>query len=190
MKRVLTILFSLVVISSQAQFNNNFTDNFGNVKLGAGYMQDFPGLGGYGILGEFSVNMSDRLEGAIGIKRMSMQGYPRTNTVQEYTRASTIDFNIFFLPVCTDAHIIRIGAGYSFSSYSIRRSYPLTTTTGIEKQTTWPVQDKKSRSSGVSVITEYEYLIANSKISIGVRAALYKAYDRVSYVGPFVGLRF
>ena len=190
MKRVISIVFLLATITSQAQFNNNFTENFGSVKLGAGYVQDFPGLGGYGIGGEFSVNMTDRFEGAIGVKRMNMQGYPRTNSVEEYTRATTIDFNIFYLPVHTETHIVRVGAGYAFSSYSIRRSYPVVTTSGIEKQTSWPLQDKKSRTAGISVIAEYEYLIANSNISLGIRAALYKAYDRVSYIGPFVRMRF
>lgn len=190
MKRVLSVFLFLAAITSQAQFNNNFTENFGSVKLGAGYVQDFPGLGGYGIMGEFSVNMNDRLEGAIGIKRMAMQGYPRTTTVQEYTRATTIDFNVFYLPVHTEMNIVRVGLGYAFSSYAIRRSYPVTTGSGIEKQTNWPVQDKKSRASGVSLIGEYEYLIPNTNLSVGMRAALYKAYDRVSYIGSFVGLRF
>ena len=90
----------------------------------------------------------------------------------------------------TGAHIIRIGAGYAFSFYTIRRSYPVSAGSEIEKQTSWPLQDKKGKTSGMSIIGEYEYLVNNSNFSIGLRAAWYKAYDRVSYVGPFVGLRF
>ncbi|MFM9908717.1 MAG: hypothetical protein ACKVOW_05195 [Chitinophagaceae bacterium] len=190
MKRVLFVVFLLSTFFAHAQFNNDFNDNFRSVKVAAGYTHDFPGLTGYGVSGEFSLNISDRIEGSIGIKRMSMQGYPRTNIVKEYTRATTIDFNIFYLPMQTETHIIRIGAGYSFSSYAIRRSFPITTDNGIEKQTRWPVQDKKSNTSGANLLAEYEYMIANSNFSVGMRAALYKAYDRVYYIGPFVGVRF
>ncbi len=186
MKRVLFVLLSFIASYSQAQYSEQSI----SLKLGAGYVQDFPGLGGYGITGELNVPMTERLEAAIGVKRMSMQGYPRSKDAQEYTRATTIDFNIFFLPVNTDAHIVRLGGGYAFSFYNIRRSFPVTITNGTEKQTTWPVQDNKGRASGFSLIGEYEYLLENSNISLGLRAALYKAYDRVSYIGPFVGLRF
>ena len=186
MKRVLFFLFSFIASYSQAQYSEHSI----SLKLGAGYVQDFPGLGGYGIIGELSVPMNDRLEAAIGAKRMSMQGYPRSKQVQEYTRATTIDFNIFFLPLNTGSHIIRLGGGYAFSFYNTRRTYPVINTSGPEKQTSWPVQDNKSRTSGLSVIGEYEYLLENSNISLGARVAWYKAYDRVSYIGPFVGLRF
>ena len=186
MKRVLFFLFCFIASYSQAQYSEHSI----SLKLGAGYAQDFPGLGGYGIIGELSVPMNERLEAAIGVKRMSMQGYPRTNDVQEYTRATTIDFNIFFLPINTGAHIVRLGGGYAFSFYNIRRSYPVVTTSGTEKQTNWPVQENKGRASGINIIGEYEYLLENSNISLGLRAAWYKAYDRVSYIGPFVGLRF
>ena len=185
MKRVLFFLFSFIASYSQAQYSEHSI----SLKLGTGYVQDFPGLGGYGIIGELSIPMTEHLEGAIGAKRMSMQGYPRSKEVQEYTHATTIDFNIFYLPLNTGSHIIRLGGGYAFSFYNIRRSYPVITTSGTEKQTNWPVQDNKSRTSGLSVIGEYEYVFENSNISLGLRAAWYKAYDRVSYIGPFVGLR-
>jgi len=186
MKRVLFFLLSFIALNSQAQYSEHSV----SLKLGAGYAQDFPGLGGYGILGELFIPMTDRLEAAIGAKRMNMKGYPRSKDVQEYTLATTIDFNIFYLPVNTESHIVRLGGGYAFSFYNIRRSYPVITTTGTEKQTDWPVRDNKGRSSGISVIGEYEYLLENSNISLGLRAAWYKAYDRVSYIGPFVGIRF
>jgi hypothetical protein len=185
MKRVLFILFLFVASYTQAQFNEN---SF-KLKFGSGYVQDFPGLGGYGITGELSLPMTHWLEGAIGAKWMNMQGYPRTTSVKEHTRTATIDFNLFFLPINTDVHIVRLGAGYSFAFYNIRRSYPVTSHSGTGNQTSWPVQDNKGKTSGVSLIGEYEYLFANSNMSLGLRAAWYKAYDQVSYVGPFVGLR-
>ena len=186
MKRVLFILFVFAASNTQAQYNQNSI----SLKFGSGYVQDFPGLGGYGITGELTVPMTDRLEGGIGGKWMNMQGYPRTASVKEHTRAATIDFNLYFIPINTDAHIVRVGAGYAFSFYNIRRSYPVTTHTGTNNQTSWPVQDVKSKTSGVSLIGEYEYLLASSNLSLGLRAAWYKAYDQVVYVGPFVGLRF
>ena len=189
MKRVLLIICLFISISLQAQFNNRLTENIGSIKLGTGYVQDFPGLGGYGILGELSLHMNDRLEGAIGIKRMSMVGTPRTKTVEEFTKATTIDFTFFYVPLRTESHVVRLGIGYAYSFYSIRRSYPVISGTGSEKQTNWPIQNNKSKTSGVSVIGEYEYLINNSNLSVGMRVALYKAYDRVSYIGPFIGYR-
>jgi hypothetical protein len=186
MKRVLLAVLFFAALSANAQF----TESRGTIKLGTGYVQDFPGLGGYGITGEFSMEMLDRFEGGIGIKRLSMQGFPRTQTVKEYTRATTVDFNLYYLPLRTEAHIVRLGAGYSFSFYQTRRSYPVTVTNGAEKETQWPMQDAKSRTSGLTLLGEYEYLFANSNVSLGARAALYKAYDRVMYVGPFVGVRF
>lgn len=185
MKRVLSVIFLLAALCSQAQFNESTV----TVKLGAGYAQDFPGLGGYGIVGEVSMPMSDRLEGAIGMKRMNMQGYPRTASVKEFTSATSIDFNIYFLPLNTESSKIRMGAGYAFSFFKTRRSYPVTTGNGSEKLTTWPVQDQKGKSSGLSLIGEYEFTPEGSNISFGVRAAWYKAYDRVTYVGPFAAIR-
>ena len=43
-------------------------------------------------------SLNDNLEGAFGIKRLNMSGYPRTTTVNEYTKATTLDFNLYFLP--------------------------------------------------------------------------------------------
>lgn len=102
MKRVLTVFLALVIFSA---VNAQFNESFGSIKLGAGYAKDFPGLSGYGITGEFSMNMSERLEGAVGLKRFNMQGYPRNNQVNEYTRATTIDFNIF-ISLLSPNHIL------------------------------------------------------------------------------------
>lgn len=185
MKRVLSIIFLFVASYSHAQFNESSI----SVKLGAGYMQDFPGLGGYGLTGELGIQMSDRLEGGFGLKRMSMQGYPRTASVKEYTYATSIDFNLYFLAINNETNIVRLGGGYAFSFFNTRRSYPVTTGAGSEKQVTWPVQDQKGKTSGLSIIGEYEYLLPNSNVSLGVRAAWYKAYDRATYVGPFAAIR-
>lgn len=186
MKRVLSILLLLVASFAQAQFNESSL----SVKLGAGYAQDFPGLGGYAVAGELAFPMMERLEGAVGLKRMSMQGHPRTSSVKEYTLATTVDFNVFFLPVNNGSSIVRVGGGYAFAFYNIRRSYPVSSGTGADKVTHWPVQDQKGKSSGLSIIGEYEYLLPESNISLGLRAAWYKAYDRVTYVGPFAAIRF
>lgn len=187
MKRVLFFILVFSVASAQAQFSDDYRGRF---KLGTGYARDFPGVAGIGITGEFSFAMSDNFEGAVGLKRLSMQGYPRTSSVEEYTRATTVDFNIYYLPLHTETSIIRLGAGYALSSYKLRRSYPVSTGTGIDKQTSWPVQDTKGRTGGMSLIAEYEYMFANSNFSLGARAAWYKAYDRATYIGPFAAVRF
>ncbi len=188
MKRVLLaiLLFCSVFANSQSY---SFIDRIGSVKIGAGYAQDFPGVAGHGISGEITFQMAERFEGGIGFKRLSMQGFPRTATVKEFTKANTVDFNIYYLPVITENSILRVGLGYALSSYKIRRSYPVVNTGGIDKLT-YPTKEEKGRTKGGSVMIEYEYFLANSNFSLGARAAWFKAYDRALYIGPFVGFSF
>lgn len=189
MKRVLLfLLFAFPGILS-AQYNESFFSG-SEIKIGAGYAHDFPGLNGLGMNAEFVMPLMDKWEGGFGIKRFSLEGHPRNAGTLEYTRATTIDFNIYFLPIQTESHTIRIGAGYAFSNYSIRRSFPLISGTGPDKATTWPIQDQRSRTSGMSIMAEYEYYLPVSGLSIGLRAGYYKAYDRVTYIGPFAGFKF
>ena len=117
-----------------------------------------------------------------------MNGYPRTATVHEYTKATTLDFNIFFLPFSNQTSILKIGAGYSFSFYKTRRSYPVFEAHGTEKEVSWPVQDAKGRASGIIFTGEYEYVLP-SNISLGLKVSFCKAYDRVFYIGPYIGLK-
>lgn len=188
MKRVLLALMLLCSFSSFSQ-SIDIADRIGTFKIGTGYAQDFPGVGGYGISGEFNFRLAERFEGGIGFKRLSMQGHPRTHTVKEYTKANTVDFNIYYLPVITHNSILRIGLGYSLSSYNVRKSFPVSPDGGVDKLE-YRVKDEKGRTKGGSVIVEYEYFIANSNFSLGARASWVKAYDRATYIGPFVGLSF
>jgi hypothetical protein len=188
MKRVLIaiLLFCSVLAKSQSY---SVIDRIGTIKVGAGYAQDFPGVAGLGISGEVTFQLMERFEGGIGFKRLSMQGYPRTESVQEFTKANTVDFNIYYLPVVNENSVLRVGLGYALSSYNIRRSFPVVNTGGIDKLT-YPTKDEKGRTKGGSVIVEYEYFMPNSNFSFGVRGAWFKAYDRALYLGPFVGLSF
>lgn len=189
MKRVLITFFSLFFIVFQVQSQQT---DFGTLRLkaGGGYAHDFPGLNGWTAYGECSFQMLPRLEGAVGVKRAQLKGFPRTSTVQEYTNATTFDFTLYYIPIETETQLIRVGLGYTMSAYSIRRSFPVISGTGPDKATNWPVQDQKSRTHGVNLVTEYEYMIPETPVSVGLRASLFKAYDRVSYVGSFIGLRF
>jgi hypothetical protein len=182
MKNSLVITFILICSRIYAQ------DNHDIIKLGAGYAKDFPGLSGYSIFSEYVRSLHKNLEGALGIKRLNLSGYPRTTTVNEYTKATTLDFNLYFLPVVNEVNVLRMGVGYSFSFYKTRRSYPVTEIQGPEKITRWPVEDEKGRASGLIISSEYEYIFA-SKLSLGIRVSLCKAYDRVFYVGPYAGIR-
>lgn len=186
MKRLFVTL--LIVICCQVQAQDYFSGEYGILKIGGGYATDFPGLNGYGIIGEYTHSLSERFEGGFGIKRLNMNGYPRTSTVKEYTKATTLDFNIYFLPVANEKNILRIGAGYSFSFFKTRRSYPIIETHGIERITSWPIQDAKGRSSGVTLTGEYEHIFA-ANFSIGLKASLCKAYNRDFYIGPYIGVR-
>jgi hypothetical protein len=186
MKKALVIL--LLSICWQAQAQNGFSESASTIKVGGGYSKDFPGLSGYALIGEYTYSLHERFEGGFGVKRINMSGYPRTSTVEEYTKATTLDFNIYFLALATEKNVLRIGTGYSFSFYKTRRSYPLVETQNTEKLTTWPVNDLSGRSSGIILSADYEYLFSE-KFSLGIKASLCKAYDRMFYVGPFVGIR-
>ena len=186
MKKSLVIL--VIVICFQAHAQDYLSESYGALKLGGGYARDFPGLSGYAIGGEYTHSLNEKLEGGFGIKRLNMSGYPRTSTVNEYTKATTLDFNVYFLPVANETNVLRIGAGYSFSFFKTRRSYPVIETQGTEKMTSWPVKDAAGRSSGLMVTGEYEYIFP-SNFSLGIKASYCKAYDRIFYIGPYVGLR-
>ena len=159
------------------------------IKAGGGYAHDFPGLNGYSVFAEASRPFNDRLQGAIGIKHINMSGYPRTTSVNEFTKATTIDFNLYFVALATEMSELRIGAGYSFSFYNIRRSIPVTDDHGGYRETTWPVSDGKGRVSGFNLIGEYEYFLPETNFSIGCRASMFKAYDNVTFAGVFAGVR-
>ena len=117
-----------------------------------------------------------------------MNGCPRTMTVQEYTKANTLDFNLYWVPFQTEKQLARIGLGYSFSFYTIKRAYPLFTATSDGKTAiSWPSTVSKGWTRGINLIAEYEFRIANSPLTIGVRGALYKAYTRTYFFGPMVG---
>jgi hypothetical protein len=184
MKKSLVII--LLAACSQIHAQDYFSRN--TLKIGGGYTKDFPGLYGYALTGEHAYSLNEKLEGGVGIKRLIMSGFPRTSTVNEFTKATTLDFNIYFLPLSNATNLLKIGVGYSFSFYKTRRSYPVVETQGTEKMTSWPVQDAKGRSSGIIVSGEYEYIFP-SNVSLGLKASLCKAYDRVFYIGPFMGIR-
>lgn len=186
MKKLLFILSLLACGIAKAQ---DFSEYSNAVKIGGGYAHDFPGMRGYSLFAEFSRPLTDKLQGAIGVKLSNMSGHPRTANVKEYTKASGIDFNLYFVPYSSESGELRIGAGYSFSFYNIRRSYPLTVTHGTERITTWPVQDQKARTSGLTLTGEYEYFIPGTNFSVGFRASLFKAYDQVGFAGVFGAIK-
>ena len=160
-----------------------------SIRTGGGYAHDFPGLNGYGSFVEISKPLSEKLQGAIGVKINGLSGFPRTEQVNEYTRSTSLDFSLYFLPFSNEINQVRLGAGYSFSFYKIRRSYPIISQEGGESKTSWPVKDSKGRVSGLSLVAEYEYFIAETNLSFGLRGSLFKAYDHVLFAGGFVGLR-
>ena len=186
MKKALVIL--LLSIHWQVEAQSDLSESISTIKIGGGYSKDFPGLSGYALNAEYTYSLHKKLQGGFGVKRVNMSGYPRTSTVEEYTRATTLDFNIYFLALATDRSVVRIGTGYSFSFYKTRRSYPLTETQSTEKIISWPINDLSGRSSGIILSGEYEYIFSQN-FSLGIKGSLCKAYDHIFYAGPFVGIR-
>jgi hypothetical protein len=187
MKNLVLAVCLLACASLQAQDYNEYSNT---VKLGGGYTHDFPGLNGYTVFAEFSKPLSNRFRGGLGVKSVNLSGYPRTTQVQEHTKAFTIDFNFYYVPLAWESSELRLGLGYSFSFYNTRRSYPIITQHGTDRVTTWPVQDAQGRASGLTLLGEYEYFLPESNFSFGARASLFKAYDQVSFAGVFGAVRF
>ena len=187
MKNLCLVFFLLGCAAAQGQ---DYSEYNNSIKLGGGYTHDFPGLNGYTVFAEASRYMSDKLKGAVGFKVNNLQGYPRTQQVQEYTKSTGIDFTLYFIPLANEVHELRVGAGYSFSFYKIRRTYPVITDHGGARVTDWPLQDAKGRVSGLSVVGEYEYFLPGTNFSAGLRASVFKAYDQVSFVGVFGAINF
>jgi len=187
MKRVYLFILLLSGLAGKAQYNEEQT-GIGTLRLGGGYTHDFPGLNGYTVRGEISRSLNALLDGGFAIQNSRLSGYPRTNSVKEFTHATTIDFSIYLVPLRTELQSLRFGVGYAFSFYNIRRTYPVIHEEGGVKHTSWPLAEQKGRISGLNISGEYEYFIPLSGISIGLRASLFKAYDQVSYFGPFVGI--
>ena len=175
----------LTVIFSYAQYSDQSLN--GTFKAGAGFAKDFPGLYGAAMQVEYDRSLNNFLEAGVGIKYSNMSGYPRSSTVKEFTKAYSLDFNLYVLPVNTEKQKLRFGVGYSFSFYNTRRSYPVYESGVIEKVPTWPTHDVKGRIGGLTAIAEYQYSITES-YSIGARVSVYKAYDQVLYAGPFVAI--
>ncbi|MBC7902732.1 MAG: hypothetical protein H7Y27_04890 [Gemmatimonadaceae bacterium] len=183
-KSIAIIILAIVAMSASAQFSETIP---GSLRLGAGYVKDFPGMGGFGVYTEYTMPMSDWLEGGIGLKRISTKGNPRTQSVTEFTKATTLDFNLLLIPARSEDFALKIGAGYSFSFYKIKRSFPVYENGNKEAQ--WIPQESKGRVSGISLLGEFEYFVRED-ISAGMRLSLSKAYSNVLMAGPFVAIRF
>jgi len=189
MKTLFFFLLLTAAVTARAQFSDAESISSGRLRLGAGYVHDFPGLSGSAVQVQYSFPLNDWLQGGIGAKHISTSGYPRTSTVREYTKANTIDFELLLVPMHTEKAALRLGLGYTFSFYNIRRSYPVYTAHENEATTVaWPVVDTKGNVHGARMIGEYEYYFGSS-ISAGARVELAKAYGYVVIGGPFVAVR-
>jgi hypothetical protein len=183
------LLFFLAALTgfnaSQAQ-----TDVPGQWKAGVGYTHNFPGMNGYTLAGEYIFPVAGPFEGGLGAKYIDLDGHPRTATVGEYVRAATLDFNLYWVPFRSDAQLFRVGLGYSFSFYNCKSAYPVIVQSNGKSTTEWPILLESGRTGGINLIAEYEYKIPNTPLSIGLRGALYKAYDRTYFIGPMMGYRW
>ncbi|HEX4373921.1 MAG TPA: hypothetical protein VHZ50_11515, partial [Puia sp.] len=114
---------------------------------------------------------------------------PRTNSVQEYTKATTLDLNLYWVPLQSETELFRVGLGYSFSFYNINRAYPLVVNENGAKSITFSSQKTVGKTRGINLIAEYEYKIPTTIISVGLRAAMYKAYTQTYFLGPMLGFQ-
>jgi hypothetical protein len=166
-----------------------FSENSATFKAGVGYTHDFPGLNGYTAAVEYISPTVSSLQGAIGVKRADITGFPRTNSVQEYTKATTLDLNLYWVPLQSETELFRVGLGYSFSFYNINRAYPIVVNESSGKSITFSSQKAVGKTRGINLIAEYEYKIPSTIISVGLRGAMYKAYTQTYFFGPMLGFQ-
>lgn len=175
-------LLALILCTCGAGVSAQYS--IGSIRTGVSYAHDFPGLNGYSIHGEFLKPFNEKIEFGMGLRYSNMNGNPRTLNVEEYTKSTNLDLHLYFLPVNTEQHAIRIGAGYSFSFYSMQRAYPQFLHNS-EGSATWVTTSDKGKNKWFSVVTEYEYRIPNTNLSAGIRGSFFKAYDGISTLGVF-----
>ncbi len=188
MKTILFLLGMAVTASVSAQVSDN-PATAASVQLGLGYVHDFPGLNGFGAQGGYSFPLAGWLQGEVGLKRIQASGYPRTTTIKEYTKSTTLDFNLLFVPFSNETGALKIGGGYSFVFYNLRRSYPVYTDAGTSKALSWEPQDSRGMTNGCSLIGAYEYYVSEN-VTAGARVSLAKAYSgHVWMGGPFVAIK-
>jgi len=176
-----------IAMAVSAQVSDN-PATAATLKFGASYVHDFPGLNGFGAHAEYGLPVTDWAQVELGVKRIQASGYPRTDAVNEYTRSTTLDFNILFVPFSNESNALKIGGGYSFVFYNLRRSYPVFAN-GAKEATSWPVLDNKGNTKGCSLIGEYEYYFSEH-ISAGARVSLAKAYSSHVWMGgPYLAIK-
>jgi hypothetical protein len=179
------ILLYLSCIHLQAQ--NDI--HSGSLKLATGYALEYPGLGGYSINVEYDVPVYSSIQVGFGARMLQLSGYPRTREVNEYTKAETLDFNFYWLPLQTGAHTISLGLGYSFCFYNIRRAFAVSDN-DIAKPIEWVSQESNGRTHGFSIWTEYTCHFKQSPFSTGLKVGIYKGYAYTYFAGPVIAFDF
>jgi hypothetical protein len=171
------------------QLNAQNTPSGGALKLAGGYSLEYPGLGGYSLNLEYVVPVISSIQVGLGTRILQLRGYPRTTHVNEYTKAETIDFNFYWLPLETGIHTISLGLGYSFCFYDIKRAFPVTGD-DISKPQEWVSQESNGRTHGFNIWGEYSCHFRQSPFSAGLKIGIYKGYAYTYFVGPVIGVQF
>ena len=184
MKAVLTFLVLLSLGSLKAQV----LDSPGSLRAFGSYAHDFPGLNGYSASAEYLFPLSDAWQGRMDLRMTNLSGYPRTSQVNEFTKAKGLGFMLYWIPLQSPSHLLRMGIGYSFGWYQTKRAYPVSLTDSAQgKTTTWYPQEAKGHGSGINLAAEYQYHFPDSQLSLGLRLQVGKTNERTIYVGPVLG---
>ena len=182
-------LIALCFLLYAGQLHAQFDEMAPSLRTGIGYTHEFPGLNGFTAALEYQVPLSSLFSIGVGGRLVNLTGYPRTFTKQEFTKAETVDLNLYWSPFVSSSQVLSIGVGLSYSFYQVQRSYPVMTSDG-QKPPEWFSQNSQGRTTGINIMGEYSYHPDNSRFFYGLRAALYKAYVRTYFIGPVIGFQF
>jgi hypothetical protein len=189
MKRLIICTSLIISIFRCHAQVNHYEACSGAIKTGIAYVKDFPGMKGGAVYVEYIAPINTWLQASVGVKRIQNIGYPRTTTIEEFTRATTLDATLFLIPVNTEKSALKIGLGYSSALYSIRRAYPTYTKTATTTIINWETISSKGRSNGLTLAAEYEYF-TDGPLSLGARMQYANAYQYVLMTGAFAAFRF
>lgn len=191
--RRLSAIIALVIFTHISKAQVNHYDGYkGSVKSGLSYVHDFPGVKGAAVYVEYVTPFNEWLEGSFGVKRLQTSGFPRTSSIREFTRATTIDFNLLVVPFSSETTALKIGLGYTCSMYHARRAssqYDKNIPATTHSEPVWQTSDLKGSSRGMTLTAEYEYFLSGN-LSFGAKIQYTKGYQYVITGGPFAAIRF
>ncbi|MFT3933195.1 MAG: hypothetical protein QM726_06240 [Chitinophagaceae bacterium] len=190
MKQFLILLLLATTCACHAQIITGDENFPGRLRVGAAYVHDFPGVNGPGIYADYHFPLNEWIQAGVGIRHIETSGYPRSQSIKEYTKASALDLSALFVPFHTENMAFRVGLVYSFTMYNAKRGYAVYTNHDNQPaDVSYQANESKGKARGMGLTAEYEYNL-NERFAAGAKISYCQAYTDVLMAGPFVAIKF